>query len=212
VLEVRGLTKTFGRMVALDGVNLEIQRGEICALLGQNGAGKTTLTSIVAGLRRPDSGNVLVGGIDVVAKPKEASRLIGLVPQEVGVYPTLTVREGMRFFGELADLRGRTLSARIEEVAEALDLTDLLGRTAGRLSGGEKRRVHTAMALVHRPALLLLDEPTAGVDVQTRIRLLNAVRALATDFDTAVCYTTHYLAEVETLRASVAILDDGHYH
>jgi ABC-2 type transport system ATP-binding protein len=165
--------------------------------------------SIIAGLRRPDAGEVLVDGVDAVADPRAARRRLGLAPQETGIYPTVSVRENLTFFGELADVRGPDLVRRIDEVAAALELTDLLDRQPRALSGGEKRRVHTAMAMLHRPPLLLLDEPTTGVDVLTRARLLEAVQRLATEDGTAVCYSTHYLPEVEGLGASVAIIDRG---
>lgn len=207
-LLVEAATKRYQDVIALAGVDLEIGRGEIVALLGANGAGKTTLMSIVCGLRRPDSGKVWIRGIDVLKQPRQARAHLGLAPQETGIYPTLTARENLRFFGELAGLRRRALSGRIAAVADALELSDLLPRPARTLSGGQARRLHTAMTLMSRPPLLLLDEPTVGVDVQTRARLLEAVRNLADD-GTAVCYSTHYLPEVEQLNASVAIIDHG---
>jgi ABC-type multidrug transport system ATPase subunit len=209
MLSVEGLRKAYGHLTALDGVDLKIQPGEICGLLGPNGAGKTTLVSIIAGLRRADAGRVVVAGVDALAHPYEARRFLGLAPQELGIYPIVTVRENLSFFGELADLRGAQLTGRVGEVAEALDLTELLDRPARDISGGEKRRVHTAMAMLHRPPLLLLDEPTTGVDVRTRARLLDAVRSLAAQDGTAICYSTHYLPEVDALDASVAIIEHG---
>src|SRR5207245_992383 len=135
-------------------------------------------------------------------------RHLGLAPQDLGIYPTLTVRHNLQFFGELADLRGPELRRRIEEIAESLELTEFIDRQARFLSGGEKRRLHTALALLGRPPLLLLDEPTSGVDVSTRAKVLDVVRSLAAA-GSAICYSTHYLAEVEGLDASVAILDRG---
>ncbi|MFZ6002296.1 MAG: ATP-binding cassette domain-containing protein [Actinomycetota bacterium] len=209
MLGVRGLRKSYGDVVALDGVDLSIAEGEICALLGPNGAGKTTLVSIVCGLRRPDAGEVTVNGIDAVERSALARRDIGFAPQELAIYPTVAVRDNLAFAGELADLRRRDLLARTEQVADALELTALLDRPVRTLSGGEKRRVHTAMAMLHGPRLLLLDEPTTGVDVATRVRLLDTVRMLAETDGTAVCYSTHYLPEVEALGASVTIIDQG---
>ncbi|QXJ25690.1 ABC transporter ATP-binding protein [Actinomadura graeca] len=207
-LTLRGVTKRYGTLTALDDVDMTIAPGEIVGLLGHNGAGKTTLMSIVAGLLRPDAGQVGVLGRDPARQPHEARRLLGLAPQELGLYPPLTVRQNLLFFAELAGLRGAAADRRVEEVAEPLGLTGLLGRRAARLSGGEQRRVHTGMALVHRPPLLLLDEPTAGVDVQTREQLLAMVRAMAAE-GTAVCYSTHYLPEVEAMDGSVAVLSEG---
>jgi ABC-2 type transport system ATP-binding protein len=208
LLVIEGLRKNYGPVTALAGVDLDIEPGEVLALLGPNGAGKTTLVSVVAGLLRPDAGHVEVDGIDVQAHPGQARRRLGLAPQETGVYPTLSVYDNLRFYGELEGLRRKVLRRRIEEVADALALSELVGRQARALSGGEARRLHTAMVLMHRPALLLLDEPTTGVDVSTRAKLLAVVRQLAAE-GSSICYSTHYLAEVEQLGASVAILDDG---
>jgi len=206
VLDVRNLRKSYGDVPALRGVDLHVGEGEIVGLLGPNGAGKTTLVSIVAGLRKPDSGAVRIAGADPT-KPA-TRRMVGLAPQELGIYASLTVRENLAVFAEMAGLRGRPLAGRIDEVAELLSLQALLDRPAQFLSGGEKRRVHTGMALVHRPRLLLLDEPTTGVDVSTRADLLAAVRGLGAE-GAAICYSTHYLPEVEALGASVAIIDRG---
>jgi ABC-2 type transport system ATP-binding protein len=208
MLSLSGVARSYGEVKALDGVDLEIARGDILALLGPNGAGKTTLVSIVAGLLEPDAGRVLVGGIDVQRRPLDARRLIGVAPQTLGFYLQLTVLANMRFFGRMAGLGRRELDDRIEEVAGLFGLTDLLDRIATDLSGGEKRRLHTALALLHRPPLLLLDEPTAGVDVHMRVELLEVVKRMASE-GAAVCYTTHYLHEVELLSASAAILEHG---
>ena len=208
MLAVSGVEKRYGRHTALDGVCLSVARGEVVGLLGPNGAGKSTLVSIVAGLRAPDAGSVHVDGIDVVAAPARAQARIGYAPQETGVYEVLTVRENLTFFCDLGGLRGRARGARIEEVAHALELSSLLDRTAFALSGGERRRLHTAIAFLHRPALLLLDEPTVGADIETRTALLTLIRATA-DHGAAVVYSTHYLPEVETLHASVAMLVHG---
>jgi ABC-2 type transport system ATP-binding protein len=208
VLHVAGLRKAYGEVVALQGVDLDVAAGEIVALLGPNGAGKTTLVSIVAGLRRADAGVVVVDGIDALGRSAQVRDRIGVAPQETGIYPVVSVRRNLILFGELAGLGRSELARRIDEVAEALDITDLLDRQAGKLSGGQKRRVHTAIALLHRPRLLLLDEATTGADVETRGHILELVRRLA-DEGSAVLYSTHYLAEVETLESDVAILDQG---
>ena len=208
VLQVRGLRKTYGDVVALAGIDLDVAAGEVVALLGPNGAGKTTLVSIVAGLRRPDAGTVAVDGLDVAARSADVRQRIGLAPQDTGLYPVVSVRRNLMLFGELSGLFGRQLRARIEEVADQLDMTELLDRRAGELSGGQKRRLHTAIALLHAPRLLLLDEATTGADVETRTRLLDFVRATARD-GAAVLYSTHYLAEVEQLDSRVVILDHG---
>ncbi len=209
MLEVERVDKRYGDRVALHQVSLRVGAGEVCGLLGPNGAGKTTLVSIVAGLRDADGGAVRVDGVDLTAGGAGTRSLVGLAAQETGIYPTLTVRENLELFARLAGLRGAARQARIEEVADVLELVDLIERPARQLSGGEKRRLHTAMALVHRPRVLLLDEPTTGVDIATRGRLLAAIGRLAREEGCAVVYSTHYLPEVEELGASVAILDRG---
>jgi ABC-2 type transport system ATP-binding protein len=207
-LSVEGVHKRYGHVDALSGVDVEIAEGQILALLGANGAGKTTLMSIVATLRRPDAGRVRIQGVDVVREPRVARRHLGYAPQDTGVYPALSVRQNLEFFGELAGIGRGTLRDRVVEVAEAVDLQEQLSRPARTLSGGEARRLHTAMTLMCRAPLLLLDEPTVGVDVQTRGRLLEVVKERA-DEGVAVCYSTHYLPEVEQLAASINIINGG---
>ncbi len=207
-LLVEGLRKSYGSTVALAGVDLTVEAGTILGLLGPNGAGKTSLVSIVAGLRRPDAGRVTVCGIDVGRAPQATRPLVGLAPQDTGVYLPLRVRDNLRFFAGLAGLSRAETRARIDDVAHALGLTGLLDRRAAQLSGGERRRLHTAIALLHRPALVLLDEPTTGADVRTRTQILDLVRGLARE-GSAVVYSTHYLHEIEDLRADVAFIDHG---
>jgi len=180
----------------LAGVDLVVEGGECVALLGANGAGKTTLVSIAAGLLRPDAGQVDVGGS------------IGLAPQELGIYPTLSVRENLQFFAELAGFRPAAARREAENIAELLSLTEKISAEADTLSGGQKRRLHAGMALVGSPQLLLLDEPTVGADIETRAKLLEVVRSRAAE-GAAVMYSTHYLHEIEQLDAAVAILDGG---
>jgi ABC-2 type transport system ATP-binding protein len=208
MLDVQGCSKAYGPHQALDAVDLEVAAGEITALLGRNGAGKTTLVSIVAGLRRADAGRVLIGGIDTAADPRRARANLGLAPQETGVYPTLSCRDNLRLFAGLAGLGRKETRAAINELAESLGLIELLDRRAKELSGGERRRLHTAIALVGHPSVVLLDEPTVGADIQTRAQLLHVVRELASE-GAAVVYSTHYFPEVAELDASVVILERG---
>jgi ABC-2 type transport system ATP-binding protein len=207
-LAMTGVHKSYRDVSALCGVDLEIEPGEIVALLGANAAGKTTLISVAAALCRPDTGDVWVDGVNMLTHPERGRRSLGLSTQETGVYPSLSVRDNLRFFGELAGLRRKTLDARLESVAEAFGLPTVLDRETRTLSVGEVRRLHTAMIMLGRPPVLLLDEPTTGVDVGTRARMLELVRDLATD-GSAVCYSTHYLVEAEQLGASVAVLHHG---
>jgi ABC-2 type transport system ATP-binding protein len=208
MLRICGVSKAYGARRALFDVDLEVAAGEITALLGRNGAGKTTLVSIVAGLRTADAGTVTIAGVDAATAPRESHARLGIAPQETGVYPMLSCRDNLRLFAGLAGLRRRDARATIDELAESLALTGLLDRRAKELSGGERRRLHTAIALVGRPELVLLDEPTVGADVQTRAQLLAVVRRLAHD-GAAVVYSTHYFPEVEELGATLAILDRG---
>src|SRR6266540_4629885 len=166
MLHIRGLCKAYGDLKALQGVDLDVRAGEIVALLGPNGAGKPTLVSIVAGLRRADAGVVEVDGLDARRRSAEVRRRIGLAPQDTGIYPVVSVRRNLLLFGELAGLGRAELRRRIDEVAEALDITELLDRQAGKLSGGQKRRLHSAIALLHRPRLLLLAGATTGAKLE----------------------------------------------
>lgn len=210
VLDLAGVVKRYrGRPVAaLDGVDLRVDAGQVLALLGPNGAGKSTLVGIAAGLVAPDAGQARVTGVDPRRNRRVVRRRVGLAPQEIGLYPPLTVVQNLRAFGEAQGLGRRAARERAHELLEPFALTALAERATGQLSGGERRRVHAAAALVARPRLVLLDEPTAGADPQTRNAILAVVRAVADD-GAAVVYTTHYLPEVEQLDADVALLETG---
>jgi ABC-2 type transport system ATP-binding protein len=204
LLEACDLVKRYGPVNALDGFSLRVTAGEIVGLVGHNGAGKTTFVEIVTGLIRPDSGSATVGG-----KPPAAARdLIGVTPQHLALYPSITVREHLELFGRLAGLRRAALRERIEELVVALRLTEIIDRRTGVLSGGQQRRTQAATALVHRPALLLLDEPTAGADLETRQAMLDVVKQRAGE-GAAVVYTTHYLPELMELQATIAVVRAG---
>ncbi|MCM6778625.1 ABC transporter ATP-binding protein [Nocardia sp. CDC159] len=208
MLEIRDLNKSYGKKKVLTGVNLTVRPGEVLGLLGPNGAGKTTTASIVAGLTAADSGTVRIDGIDIRKDPRQARRRLGLAPQELGVYPTLTAKQNLEFFGRIMGVPRAVLPARIADVAEALGITPFLGTRAHNLSGGQQRRLHTAAALLHQPPVLWLDEPTVGADVSARQDLLAEVRNLA-DSGAAVVYATHYLPELEVLNARVVVLHHG---
>ena len=204
MLEVTDLTKRYNEIQALAGFTLQVESGEIVGLVGHNGAGKTTFVETVCGLIRPDTGTVLIDG-----KPPAQSRSqIGICPQHIALYPPITVREHLRLFGGLAGLRRGALACAVDELATALSLTGFLDRPAGVLSGGQKRRTQAATALIHRPSLLLLDEPTAGADPETRQALLDVVKQRAGE-GAAVVYTTHYLQELTDLGATIAVARRG---
>lgn len=196
MLRVRDLAKSYGGHPAVSDVSFEVDAGEVVALLGPNGAGKSTTLSMIAGLLVPDRGTVDVDGT------------LGFAPQATGVHLALTVAENLQFYAELAGVPRRTRRARIDETAGFLGLSGLMDRRAQSLSGGEARRLHTAAAIVGRPDVLLLDEPTVGADIGTRQALLDAVNSLAAE-GSAVVYTTHYLPEVEELGADIVIINDG---
>jgi len=208
MLQITDLRKAYGSREVLRGVDLTVTPGQIVGLVGANGAGKTTLISIAAGLRPASSGSVRLAGVDVLRYPRRAQRHLGLAPQELGIYPTLTVADNFAFFARLAGLSHAAVRARVAEVADALGLAAVLEQRAGELSGGQKRRLHTGMAVLHQPDVLFLDESTVGADVQSRAGILDVVRRLAAA-GAAVVYTTHYLAELEQLEATVAILHEG---
>jgi ABC-2 type transport system ATP-binding protein len=208
MLVAQGLVKRYGSRRALDGFDLEVLPGEIVGLIGHNGAGKSTFVEVVTGLVRPDSGTVRVGGVDVLRDRRAARALTGVAPQELSLYVSATVGDNLRLFAALAGLRRRARQQAIAEVAEELQLTGLLGQRVGVLSGGQRRRTQAAAALVGRAPLLLLDEPTAGADPETRAALLQAVRARAAG-GAAVLYTTHYLPELADLGATIAVARSG---
>ena len=206
VVQIRQLVKRYGALTALGGVDLDVVEGEIFGLLGPNGAGKTTLISIVSGLARATSGTVSVLGRDVVKDYRFTRQVVGLVPQEVNFDPFFSVEEALRFQAGYFGLR--LGAARLEEILTALDLVEKRHVNARALSGGMKRRLLIAKALVHEPRVLFLDEPTAGVDVELRRALWAYVRRLR-DRGTTVVLTTHYLEEAEALADRIGIIDHG---
>ncbi|HTW97561.1 MAG TPA: ABC transporter ATP-binding protein [Acidimicrobiales bacterium] len=207
-LQAVGLSKRFGSAVALSGFDLEVGAGEIVGLVGHNGAGKTTFARSVVGLVGLDAGFVLVRGLDASRRPARTRPLIGLAPQELALYPTATARENLHLFAGLYGVRRADARRRIAQLGEQLVLTEVLDRRVRELSGGQQRRLQAATAMLHLPAVLLLDEPTVGADPVTRDALLGAVRAAA-EHGAAVIYTTHYLPELDTLRATLAVADHG---
>jgi ABC-2 type transport system ATP-binding protein len=209
VLECQGLMKRYGERVAVDGVGFSIAEGETYGLLGPNGAGKTTTISMVCGILERDGGEVRVAGRPLDTTTPEAKAAVGYVPQDIALYPDLTGRENLRFFGRMQGLRGAELGRRVDEVLEVVGLTDRADDRVQDYSGGMQRRANIAAGLLHSPQLLVLDEPTVGVDPQSRNAILESVEALGTQ-GMAVLYTTHYMEEAERLCDRVGIIDLGH--
>ncbi|GIJ48083.1 putative ABC transporter ATP-binding protein YfiL [Virgisporangium aliadipatigenens] len=208
VLSCRGLRKSYDGRLAVDGVSFDIGKGETYGLLGPNGAGKTTVISMVVGILPPDAGDIRVAGLPMTLRALAAKSRIGYVPQEIAVYPDLTGRENLRLFARLYGLRAAAARARAEEVLEVVGLSGRAGDRAGTYSGGMQRRLNIGAGLLHRPDLLILDEPTVGVDPQSRNAILDDVTALS-GRGVAVLYTTHYMEEAHRLCDRVGIIDAG---
>ena len=208
MIQVKDLRKLYGDLVAVDGISFEVAPGEIYGLLGPNGAGKTTTISTLCGLLRPNSGRVMIDGLDIQAEPGLVKRILGVVPQEPAIYEELSARENLRFWGGLYGLSGRDLSQKIDKALDRVGLGDRAKEPSKRFSGGMKRRLNLAIGLVHEPKVLLLDEPTVGIDPQARINILDVVREAA-DAGATVLYTTHYLEEAEQLCRRIGIVDQG---
>jgi len=208
LLELRNLFKAYGPVRAVDGISLSLNEGEIYGLLGPNGAGKTTTISMIAGLLKPDAGDIIIAGSNFWHDPQAAKKIMGFVPQEVTLYEELSARENLEFWGQLAGLSSKQAKQRTNELLNALSLTDRANDQTKKYSGGMKRRLNVGCALLHRPRLLLLDEPTVGIDPQARMNLLEFVRQLCKE-GTSILYTTHYLEEAETLCQRIGIIDHG---
>lgn len=208
MIEVENLRKQYGDLVAVEDVSFRAEPGQIFGLLGPNGAGKSTTISCLCGLLAPTAGRVRILGHDVVQEGAASRRRLGVVPQELALYEDLNARENLRYWGAAYGLRGSALDARINAVLEAIGLLDRGDEPVSQFSGGMKRRLNLGCAIVHEPEVLLLDEPTVGVDPQSRVRLLELVRELVAA-GTCVLYTTHYMEEAEALCDRLAILDHG---
>ena len=208
LLEVRDVQKRYGSLVALDRVSFQVAAGEVFGLLGPNGAGKTTLLSILSGQLEATGGAVFLQGRSALPLSKDLRRRVGIVPQELALYNELSARENLLFFGQLYGVTGATLRRRVDEVLAAVGLADRAGSPVATFSGGMKRRLNLGAALVHEPLLLYLDEPTTGVDPQTRNHLFEEIRRV-NRAGTTVVYTSHYMEEVEALCARVGIIDHG---
>ncbi len=209
ILEVENLVKKFGDFEAVKGVSFTVDEGEVFGLLGPNGAGKTTTISMLTGILEPTAGTARIGGHDLRKEPAEIKKINGLVPQDLALYPTLSARTNISFFGSIYGLRGKELKERVEDVLRVVALTDRADGVVDKFSGGMKRRVNIAAGLVHQPRLLFLDEPTVGVDPQSRNQIFESVLRLNRERGMTIIYTSHYMEEVEHLCNRVAIIDGG---
>ncbi|WP_025692003.1 ABC transporter ATP-binding protein [Paenibacillus zanthoxyli] len=203
------VVKRYDSKLTVDHVNLSINEGEIFGLLGPNGAGKSTTISMLCGLLKMDGGSIVIDGISVAKQPLEAKKRIGLVPQDLALYEDLTTWENASFFGKLYGLRGELLKERVKEALEFTGLADRAKDKPSTFSGGMKRRLNIACAIMHRPKLIIMDEPTVGIDPQSRNHILESVKAL-NKLGSTVIYTSHYMEEVEAICDRVAIMDKGH--
>jgi len=208
ILEVQNLVKKFGDLTAVDGVSFDIQAGEVFSLLGPNGAGKTTTISMLSCLLEPTSGDALIDGHSVTREAMEVKRIIGVVPQEIALYEELSARDNLNFWGQMYGLGGSSLKTRVTEVLEQIGLADRAKDKIKTYSGGMKRRVNIGVGLLHKPLLLFMDEPTVGIDPQSRRSILDSVKSL-NKAGMTVLYTTHYMEEAEELSHRVGIVDQG---
>lgn len=208
-LEMKDVVKRYGSKLSVDHLNLEVQEGEIFGLLGPNGAGKSTSISMICGLLPKDQGSIKVDGISIEDQPLEVKRRIGLVPQDLALYEQMSAMDNVAFFAKLYGLRGQQLKERVEEALTFVGLQDRAKDRPSTFSGGMKRRLNIACSITHRPKLIIMDEPTVGIDPQSRNHILESVRTL-NEMGSTVIYTSHYMEEVAAISDRVAIMDQGH--
>ena len=208
IIKAEGIKKYYKKVRAVDGIDLEVREGEILGILGPNGAGKSTAISVISSLIKPDGGDVLFKGQSILKNPSDLRRVMGIVPQDVALYPDLSAAENLKFFGKLYGLRGEDLQERIREVLDLLGLNGRAKDAVKNYSGGMKRRVNIGAALLHHPEVLIMDEPTVGIDPQSRSHILDTVKALNKKGMTII-YTSHYMEEVEHLCDRIYVMDHG---
>jgi len=208
MLQTIELTKRFGATLAVDALSIEVKKGDLVGLLGPNGAGKSTTISMIATLLEPDSGKILYNGQDLMARPEAIRKGLGFVPQNIALYQDLSGRDNLKFWGRLYGLKGDLLKKRIDEVSEIIGISDRLKDKVKAYSGGMKRRLNIGAALLHQPEFLIMDEPSVGIDPQSRNHILDAVKALNREGMT-ILYTSHYMEEVEELCRTIYIMDLG---
>ncbi len=208
ILEVKNLVKKYGDLTAVDDISFSIEEGEIFSLLGPNGAGKTTTISVLSCLLKPTSGDAIIGGHSVTRESMDVRKIIGVVPQDIALYNMLSARENLMFWGRMYDLGGAELKQRVDAVLEQIGLSDKANVKIETYSGGMKRRVNIGVGLLHKPRIIYMDEPTVGIDPQSRRNILDAVKELNRQGMT-VLYTTHYMEEAQELSDRVGIIDQG---
>ena len=208
MLKIENLCKSFGSIKAVDDISFEVKRGEVFGLLGPNGAGKSTTISIISTLLPPTSGEILFEDNSIFKNPKNIRQKLGVVPQDIALYPTLTGYENLKFWGNIYGLKGTELKKRISEVADIIGLNGRLKDRVEKYSGGMKRRLNIGSALLHKPELLIMDEPTVGIDPQSRSHILDTVLGLNAQGITII-YTSHYMEEVENICSRICIMDEG---
>lgn len=211
IIEIKYLSKVYkgSSVPAIDNISLTIEKGEIYGLLGPNGAGKTTTISILCGLFGPTSGNVFIDGLEYQHSAEKIKNIIGVVPQEIALYPSLTAKENLTFFGHMYGLKGKHLKNRINECLELFGLEKNANRRIKTFSGGMKRRINLIAGILHNPKIIYLDEPTVGVDVQSRNVILEHLKKINKEEGTTIIYTSHYMEEAENFCSRVAIIDHG---
>ncbi len=207
-IKVQNLDKHFEDVHAVNNVSFEIREGEIFSLLGPNGAGKTTTIGMISGLLKPDVGEVWLMGYSVLSEPKLAKAQLGVVPQEIALYDDISARANLNFWGKMYGLRGKALAKRVDEILSLISLEDRAKGAVSKFSGGMKRRLNVGVALLHEPRVLIMDEPTVGIDPQSRRRILDSVKNLR-DQGVTILYTTHYMEEAQELSDRIAIMDYG---
>jgi ABC-2 type transport system ATP-binding protein len=210
MIEIKHLYKSYGKQLVLDDINLSIQKGVITGLLGPNGAGKTTLVSILIGIMARDQGEIVIDGLNLDHSLSEIQTICSIVPQNLAIYPMLSAYENLEYFGGLQGLKGQTLKARIDYCSEVASLQSFLSKRVHKFSGGMKRRLNLAIGLLNNPRLLYLDEPTVGVDTQSRNYILEMIKKINREEGTTIIYTSHYMEEIEQVSDMIAIIDEGH--
>ena len=209
IIEVKNVTKRFNDKLVLDNVSYEVNKGEIFGFIGPNGAGKSTLINIMTSLLAPDSGTIKICGYDILKEPIKAKECIGYVPQDISLLEELTAYDNLEFFGALYGLQGKDLKSRIQEALEVTGLVEKKKEKIKKFSGGMKRRLNIAAAIMHHPKVLIMDEPTVGVDPQSRKHIFDFTKNICKEWGTTVIYTSHYMEEVEELCKRVFIIDLG---